>query len=213
MGPIVSWSSTASGVVTITLASHTVQTGDTVRVSQVQANTGIAFADGAYTTTRINSSSFSIVGNINAASTGTLNLVTTNTDFQVRVPGLFIKVGNDYRRAFSTTDKPFFQQITDSAGSLAFANPTVSGSGSSFTGQMLGALSAEGTLTNTNPAITNWYSYSTTISELAQRIHSGGVNGAFYFHRQTAPAVTAVSVKKNGVSANIYAVPLFTLAS
>ena len=213
MGPVVSWTSAVSGVVTITLANHTVQTGDTVRASQVQATTGIAFTDGVYAATRINSSSFSIIGNTTTASTGTLNLVTTDTDFQIRVPGLFIKVGSDYRRAFSTTDKPFFQQITDSAGSRAFANPTVSGSGSSFTGQKLGALSAEGTLTDVNPAITNWYSYSTTISELAQRISSDGINGAFYFHRQTAPTIAAVSVKKNGVSANIYAVPLFTLAS
>lgn len=212
LGPIVAWSSTTSGVVTITLSGHSVQTGDTVRVSDIQASAGVAFGAGSYTATYISTSSFSIVSGLTVASAGTLNLGISDSNFQLRVPGLFIKVGNDYRRAFSTTDKPFFQQITDSAGLSAFANPTISGSGASFTGQSLGALSAEGSLTETNPAITNWYSYNTTISELAQRIHPTGINGAFYFHRQTAPAVASIPVLKNGVSANIYAVPLFSLA-
>jgi len=212
LGPIVAWSSTTAGVVTITLSGHSVQTGDTVRVSDIQASAGVAFGAGSYTATYISTSSFSIVSGSTVASAGTLNLGISDSNFQLRVPGLFIKVGNDYRRAFSTTDKPFFQQITDSAGLSAFANPTISGSGASFTGQSLGALSAEGSLTETNPAITNWYSYNTTISELAQRIHPTGTNGAFYFHRQTAPAVASIPVLKNGVSANIYAVPLFSLA-
>jgi hypothetical protein len=181
-------------------------------VSDIQASAGVAFGAGSYTATYISTSSFSIVSGSTVASAGTLNLGISDSNFQLRVPGLFIKVGNDYRRAFSTTDKPFFQQITDSAGLSAFANPTISGSGASFTGQSLGALSAEGSLTETNPAITNWYSYNTTISELAQRIHPTGTNGAFYFHRQTAPAVASIPVLKNGVSANIYAVPLFSLA-
>ena len=212
MGPIVSWSSTASGVVTIALSDHSVQTGDTIRVNNVSVTTGSSFSEGAYTATYINASSFSIQVSSTTASTGTLNLVVSDSNFQIRVPGLFIKVGSVYRRAFSTTDKPFFQQITDSAGAGAFANPTIGGSGVSFTGQSFGALSAEGTLTTTNPIVSNWYSYNTTISELAQRIHTNGRDGAFYFHRQTAPAVTNVSVTRNGAAATIYAVPLFTLA-
>lgn len=212
MGPIVSWSSTTSGVVTIALSNHSVQTGDTIRVNNVSATTGSVFSDGAYTATYINASSFSIQVSLTTASTGTLNLIIPDTNFQIRVPGLFIKVGNAYRRAFSTTDKPFFQQIVDAAGAGAFANPTIGGSGESFTGQSFGALSAEGTLTTTNPVASNWYSYNTTISELAQRIHTNGRNGAFYFHRQTAPAVTNVSVTRNGAAATIYAVPLFALA-
>jgi len=211
MGPIVSWSSTTSGVVTIPLNGHSVQTGDTVRVSNISVTTGSGFSEGAYTATYINASSFSITVSSTTASTGTLNLIIPDPNFQIRVPGLFIKVGNVYRRAFSTTDKPFFQQITDSAGAGAFANPTISGSGASFTGQSYGALSAEGTMTTTNPAATNWYSYNTTISELAQRIHTNGRDGAFYFHRPTAPSVANVSVIRNGAAATIYAVPLFTL--
>ena len=212
MGPIVSWSSTASGVVTIALSDHSVQTGDTIRVNNVSVTTGSSFSEGAYTATYINASSFSIQVSSTTASTGTLNLVVSDSNFQIRVPGLFIKVGSVYRRAFSTTDKPFFQQITDAAGAGAFANPTIGGSGVSFTGQSFGALSAEGTLTTTNPIVSNWYSYNTTSSELAQRIHTNGRDGAFYFHRQTAPAVTNVSVTRNGAAATIYAVPLFTLA-
>lgn len=212
MGPIVSWTSTTSGVVTISLNGHSVQSGDTVRISNVSVTTGTGFSEGAYTATYINASSFSITVSSTAAGTGTLNLIIPDPNFQVRVPGLFIKVGSDYRRAFSTTDKPFFQQIVDSTGANAFANPTISGSGVSFTGQSYGALSAEGTMTATNPAITNWYSYNATISELAQRIHTNGRDGAFYFHRPTAPSVTNVSVIRNGAAATIYAVPLFTLA-
>lgn len=212
IGPIVSWSSTTTGAVTISLNNHSVQTGDTIGVSSVSATSGNTFSEGSYTATYINSSSFSIQTSSTTASAGTLNLILSDPNFQIRVPGLFIKVGNVYRRAFSTTDKPFFQQITDAAGANAFANPTISGSGASFTGQSYGALSAEGASTTVNPAVSNWYSYNTTISELAQRIHSNGRDGAFYFHKQTAPAVTNVSVTRNGASATIYAVPLFALA-
>lgn len=211
LGPLAQWSSTTAGVVTIALNSHSVQTGDTVRVSSVIATTGSAFSEGNYTATYVNASSFSITTGSIVSSTGTLNLILSDPNFQIRVPGLFIKVGPTYRRAFSTTDKPFFQQIVDSVGSNAFANPTISGSGASFTGQSFGALSAEGTMSETNPAATNWYSYNATISELAQRIHTNGRDGAFYFHRPTAPAIATVPVVKNGVAANIYAVPLFTL--
>lgn len=213
MGPIASWTSTASGVVTIALSGHSVKTGDSVKVSGVQATSGTTFSDGTYIATFVNTSSFSITANLIAVSGGTLNLVVSDTNFQIRVPGLFIKVGSDYRRAFSTTDKPFLQIINDSTGSSAVANPTLSGSGASFAGQSLGALSAEGTQTTSNPAITNWYSYSTTVSELAQRVHTNGQDGALYYHRPTPPAVASISVQKNGVSTNIYAVPLFTLAS
>jgi len=212
LGPLAQWSSTTAGVVTIVLSDHPVQTGDTVQVSGVVAATGSAFFEGNYTATRINASSFSIATNSTVSSTGTLNLIISDPNFQIRVPGLFIKVGSEYRRAFSTTDKPFFQQIIDSVGADAIANPTISGSGVSFTGQSFGALSAEGTMTETNPTITSWYSYNTTISELAQRIHTNGRDGAFYFHRPTAPAVTTIPVIRNGATANIYAVPLFTLA-
>lgn len=212
MGPLVPWASTSTGVVTISLADHSVETGDSVRVTNISASSGVIFQQGTYTATKVNSSSFTISADFSIASAGTLNLVVPDPAFQIRTPGLFIKVGNDYRRAFSTTDKPFFQDVVDAAGVGAFANPKVSGSGASFTNQALGALSAEGTLVGTNPSSTDWYSYSTTISELAQRIHTNGRDGAFYFHRQTAPTITNIQVNKNGVATNIYAVPLFTLA-
>ena len=213
MGPLVSWSSTASGVVSITLNGHSVQTGNVVRVSEIVPATGTSFASGNYTATYVSSSVFSITVNSATASSGTLSLVIPDPNFQIRTPGLFLKVGADYRRAFSTTDKPFFQQITDSNGAFVSANPTVTGgSGASFTGQSLGALSAEGTLTTSNPGITNWYSYNTTISELAQRIHTNGRDGAFYYHVPTAPPVGNVSVVRNGAPATIYSVPVFSLA-
>lgn len=212
MGPIVPWSSTVEGVATIILNGHSVQTGDSIRVNNISVGSGGGFADGSYIATRVNDSSFTIRISSSIASTGSLNLIIPDPNFQIKVPGLFIKVGPVYRRAFSTTDKPFFQQITDSSGVGAFANPTTVGSGASFSGQALGALSAEGAGVTTNPAITDWYSYNTTISELAQRIHPDGTNGAFYFHRPTAPTVTNVSVVKNGVASTIYSVPLFTLA-
>ena len=212
MGPLVSWSSTASGAVTITLVGHSVQTGNVVRVSEVTALAGNNFPAGNYVATYVSPSAFSIATGLNTVSSGTLSLIVPDPNFQIRTPGLFLKVGSEYRRAFSTTDKPFFQSITDSTGAAASANPTVAGSGASFTGQSFGALSAEGTLTTNNPAVTNWYSYNTTISELAQRIHTNGRDGAFYYHIPTAPAVGNVSVIRNNAPATIYAVPLFTLA-
>jgi hypothetical protein len=205
LGPVVQWSSVASGVVTIVLSSHSVKTGDSVKVSNVVANTGSKFSSGTYTAKYINANEFSIQTSATVAGSGTLDLMLPDPNFQVRVPGLFIKVGNDYRRAFSTTDKPFFQEITDAGGVTVTMNPSI-------TGQNLGVLSAEGTSVTTNPASTDWYSYNTTISELAQRIHTNGRDGAFYFHRQTAPAVTGIPTVKNGVQSTIYAVPLFTLS-
>lgn len=207
MGPIVSWSSTTAGVATITLSGHSVKTGDIVTVSGITTSSGVAFSSGNYTATYVNASSFSIVVNTLVASSGTLSLGLSDPNFQIRVPGLFIKVGSEYRRAFSTTDKPFAKRITDSAGVGVYANPTMSGSGVSFTSQSFGALSAEDATVDNNPTLTNWYSYNSTISELAQRIHPGGVNGAFYFHRSTTPSVTELT----GLGANVFSVPLFTL--
>lgn len=118
---------------------------------------------------------------------------------KVKVPGLFIRVGNEYFRAFSTTDKPFYQ-----AGDFnIIENPKLNISNSSAN---YGALSAESKLNGV------WYSYSTKISELAQRIDPNGVNGAFYFHRQTAPTIRTISMTKgpNNTPSTIRAVPLFT---
>jgi hypothetical protein len=212
LGPLVTWTSTTSGVVTITLNNHSVQTGDTVQVSEVVATSGVIFAEGQYTATRINSNSFSITTSSTTQSGGTLSVTINDQNFQIRVPGLFIKVGDQYRRAFSTTDKPFLQKITDSNNLDTVANPTISGSGASFTGQLTGALSAESALDDTNPDTASWYSYNTTISELAQRIHPNGKDGAIYYHRSTPPAITTINVTRNGVSTPIYSVPLFTLA-
>jgi hypothetical protein len=134
-----------------------------------------------------------------------------NPEAQIRVPGLFIKVGAEYRRAFSTTDKPFFQEVTGSNGVQGVANPTISGVGESWTGQDFGALSAEAVINTSNPSTSAWYSYNTIVSQLAQRIHTNGKDGALYYHRSTAPQVTNVTVIKNNVATTIYAVPLFSL--
>lgn len=125
----------------------------------------------------------------------TLNLSGAN----IKVPGLFIKVGNEYFRAFSTTDKPFYNIIE-----TAFANPNLSTNRSKTD---VGALSAEGLYLN------EWYSYNTQIAQLAQRIHPNGKDGAFYFHRTSAPTIKIISIKKGGTNSSIYAVPLFTLTS
>lgn len=111
---------------------------------------------------------------------------------KIRVPGLFIKVGNDYLRAFSTTDKPFFKQNL---------NPQL------LLPQNRFALSAEDALVSTPSASTDWYAYNSAISELAQRITPLGTNGAFYYHRDIRPNVRSLSTNIG----NIYAVPLFTL--
>jgi hypothetical protein len=111
---------------------------------------------------------------------------------QLRVPGLFIKVGANYFRAFSTTDKPFYK--------LNY-NPKISLGADQF------ALSAEDSSVAEPTSASDWYAYSTSISELAQRITPSGVNGAFYYHRDSRPNVRSISTNIG----NIYAVPLFTL--
>jgi hypothetical protein len=118
-------------------------------------------------------------------------LKTNVTNFQLnsnqqRVPGLFIRVGNEYVRAFSLDVKPFFREEL---------NPKLSAGTDRY------ALSAEDTEDN---GVT-WYAYNTSISEFAQRIHPNGRNGAFYYHRPNAPLVRTL---RTGVKA-VYAVPLF----
>ena len=204
LGPLASWSATASSIVTITQNSHGLSTGDTVKIRDVVATGGTGFGAGQYTITVVNDNSFTIATSATITGSGTLALITDNPDLQIRVPGLFVKVGENYKRAFSTDAKPFFQSI-----SSGIANPAlnISSSDSNY-----GALSAENTLLS-NPIASNWYSYSVTISELAQRIHTNGKDGAFYYHRTVKPNVTTVTTLRNEVSGSIYSVPLFSVAS
>lgn len=133
----------------------------------------------------LDSSDSDITGN--ALKNNVNNFRLTKTDnSEIPIPGLFIKVGNEYFRAFSTTDKPFFQDAPNQ-------NPNSNG-----------VLSAEGYASG------SWYSYDTTISKLAQRINPNGIDGAFYFHKETAPTVRSISVE-GGVN-TVYATPLFRLA-
>jgi hypothetical protein len=117
---------------------------------------------------------------------------STTPGVQLRVPGLFIKVGTNYYRAFSTTDKPFYKQNY---------NPQLLLEADKF------ALSAEDSLIPSPTQASDWYAYNSSISELAQRISPTGVNGALYYHRDSRPSVRSISTNIG----NIYAVPLFTL--
>jgi hypothetical protein len=107
-----------------------------------------------------------------------------------KVPGLFVKVGAQYFRAFSTTDKPFFREGL---------NPVLSAGINQY------SLSAE----DSNDSGVTWYAYNTQISELAQRIHPNGRDGAFYYHRTTAPSVRSFNTSVG----TRYAVPLFTFVT
>jgi hypothetical protein len=120
-----------------------------------------------------------------------------NPTKKIRVPGLFIKVGSDYFRAFSTTDRPFFAE----SSSGAILNPQLSSGSNQYT------LSAESIVPNSSSTL---YSYDTTIAELAQRVNANGEDGAFYFHRATAPIVRAIPTTL-GTTNTVYAIPLFTL--
>ncbi len=116
-----------------------------------------------------------------------------------RAPGIFIKVGTEYKRAFSTKDKPFI-----SAG-----NPDLSGS------YTVSAQDVDSGGTT--------YAFNTEIATLGQRIqpvslgtnnnesHYLGADGAFYFHKQNAPSVSTVVRPAQDGSGNIntYLVPLF----
>ena len=136
----------------------------------------------------------SITGTRLRESVQNFELSALNSTEKIRIPGLFIKVGTQYFRAFSTTDKPFF------AESL---NPKMSSGSNQY------ALSAE---TLVGGSTTTLYSYDTIIAQLAQRISSNGINGALYYHRSTAPTRRTVQAKDgNNTSVNIYAIPLFSL--
>lgn len=131
------------------------------------------------------------------AGTGTATTSSTTGPYQ-RIPGLFIKVGGAYKRAFSTKDKPFLT-YDDSGASVV--NPTVAGT---TYGQY--------SLFAANRTGGSWFGYNTILSKLAQRLAIPsttadiGKNGALYFHRETAPTVTSVT----SGSVTYYEVPLFT---
>jgi len=127
---------------------------------------------------------------------------------KLTVPGLYIKVGDVYKRAYSTKDKPFY-----SAVSSKLQNPTVNGSASSNRNSLpLGTLSAEAYDSSSQ----SWYAYDTTIAEYAQRISvpdsplPAGENGAFYFHKNSALTITEMPNSVDGK--RVYSVPLFQVA-
>jgi len=142
----------------------------------------------------------SITGDRLRTFVNNFELQAINSPLKIRVPGLFIKVGQDYFRAFSTTDKPFFAESP-----AEIINPQVSISGTNrFT------LSAESIAPGSD---SNLYSYDTVISELAQRISPDGINGAFYYHRASAPAVRSIPTRIEGATTTIFGIPLFTLTN
>jgi len=128
--------------------------------------------------------------------------VVTSGSQKFTIPGLYIKVGDVYKRAYSTKDKPFYNTI-----SSVVENPTISTNTSENRNSLpLGTLSAEAY----DQSSGSWYAYNSVISEFAQRISvssPAGKNGAFYFHKSTAITVTE---KPNSVSGKrVYSVPLF----
>jgi len=136
----------------------------------------------------------SITGTRLRESVQNFELSALNSTEKIRVPGLFIKVGAQYFRAFSTTDKPFFAEGL---------NPKMSSGSDQY------ALSAESLVSGST---TTLYSYDTIIGQLAQRISSNGTNGALYYHRSTAPTRRTVQTRNgNNAFVNIYAIPLFSL--
>lgn len=136
----------------------------------------------------------SITGTRLRESVQNFELSALSSSEKIRIPGLFIKVGVQYFRAFSTTDKPFFAENL---------NPKMSSGSNQY------SLSAESLVTGST---TTLYSYDTVIAQLAQRISADGINGALYYHRSAAPTRRTVQAKDgNNASVNIYAIPLFSL--
>ena len=132
--------------------------------------------------------------------TGTGTATTPNiAGASIRVPGLFIKVGAEYKRAFSTKDKPFLQ-INESGPGVV--NPAVVGPHTHGKYSLFAANRYSGA----------WYGYNTLLSKFAQRISipntlsNAGKDGALYFHKNAAPVVTTVG---SGAT-QYFEVPLFT---
>jgi hypothetical protein len=141
----------------------------------------------------------SITGNRLRESVENFELQALNSAQKIRIPGLFIRVGAQYFRAFSTTDKPFFAET--SVGEIL--NPELSPGADQY------ALSAESLAIGSDTAL---YSYDTVISELAQRISLNGTDGALYYHRATAPLRRTIQTSRaDGSGVGIFAVPLFSL--
>jgi len=112
---------------------------------------------------------------------------------KVRIPGIFLKVGDSYRRAYSTTDKAYSQKTEDGTGYL---NPNIKGTSPDL------SLSAASIV----PGQSDFYTYNTIISKFAQRVNVNGVDGAFYFQKVTPPVVSPVTDIK-GIT--YYSIPLF----
>ena len=166
-----------------------------------------SFVTGAqYTILTVGTTDFTAIG-ASANTVGTTFFATGQGDgtgtattpdpssVPLRVPGLFIKVGAEYKRAFSTTAKPFFE---DGTGSVE--NPDMKGS-------TYGAFS----LFAANKYSGSFYAYDTVLDKFAQHISvpdasaDAGKNGALYFHRNVAPVV------ESPAGTSYYKVPLFTM--
>lgn len=124
-------------------------------------------------------------------------------DPDIRVPGLFIKVGPDYKRAFSTQDKPFFQLNSLQSGNI---NPDVVG----------GFTYGEYAVFAANLYAEGWKGYNVNLSSFAQRISvpdgsdltNAGENGALFYHKNSKEDLP-VTAKTSG-SKSYYEVSLFT---
>ncbi len=172
----------------------------------ITVNAGSFVIGGQYTILTAGTTDFTAIG-ASASTVGTTFFATgagsgtgtaTTPDPSsptLRIPGLFIKVGAEYKRAFSTTAKPFYE---DASGPVE--NPDMNGN-------TYGAFS----LFAANKSSGAFYAYDTVLGRFAQRISipdneaNAGKNGALYFHRDTPPTVS----QPEGTS--YYKVPLFTM--
>lgn len=132
------------------------------------------------------------------------NFEIVHDDDKKRVPGLFIKTGETYQRAFSTNDKPF---ITIENSSIT--NPDLSGGSYTVSAQ---DKDSNGTYSfNTEVAILSQRIQPVSLGTLNSESHYLGTDGALYFHKESAPEVSTVAREAQDSSGNIntYLVPLF----
>ena len=181
------------------------------RLFDVTTVTAGSFITGVtYTITSIGTTDFTAIGaTANALGvifvatgpgSGNGTATTPNiTSDGLRVPGLFIKIGAVYRRAFSTKDKPF---LTVSDSGTGVVNPSVVGDYTHGKYSLFAANRFNGV----------WFGYDTVLSKFAQRLAIPsttadiGKNGALYYHREIKPSVVTATSGSN----TYYEVPLFT---
>ena len=194
----------SADVVTVTIASHGLTTGDTV---DLDFTTGTA-VDGKYSVTVTDSSVFTVTATDSKTTSGNVSAYRGAGFFQLReltepyetslfnveVPGIWLWTGDKYQRVSSSDDKAFMSQQ-----GKRYLSPAIYGLNQATELAESGANKYSISAGYLNPGVagpevSDIKGFDTQIAVLVQNISSSAkpANGGFVYHRQLTPDTVRV---------------------